>query len=118
MMQMMPSNTLEIAIDGNLLGASALALPGRMPLAELASADHVVLSMHDVDDADAAGVAFVVRLYSQLRVRGTTLNLVGVQRRLAELLKRIGLDRLLVPAPTAEPRARRYQVVMPTVMEA
>ena len=117
-MQHSLSNTLEITIDGDLRGPSALALAGRLPLGELASADHVVLSLTKVGDVDAAGLAMLVRLYSHLRVRGATLNLVDVQEPCEDLLRRVGLDKLLAAGTTAKPQARRHAVTMPIPVQA
>ena len=117
-MQHSLSNALEITIDGDLRGPGALLLSSRLPLGELASADHVVLSLTNVADVDAAGLAMLVRLYSHLRVRGTTLNLVDVQGPCEDLLRRVGLDRLLATAATAKPQARRHAVTMPVPAQA
>lgn len=49
----MTKGDLEITIDGDLQGDRALSLARRVPLAELADAGHVVLSMHRVGAAVA-----------------------------------------------------------------
>ncbi len=117
-MQHSLSNTLEITIDGDLRGPQALSLSDRLPLGEMASADHVVLSLNKVSDVDAAGLAMLVRLYSHLRVRGASLNLVDVQGPCEDLLRRVGLDKLLAAGTTAKPQARRHAVTMPIPAQA
>jgi len=91
---MQKSRSLELTIQGSLCGADALRLASKLPGTELSLADHVVLSLKHITEADAAGMALLVRLYSQLSARGTTLSLRDVSRPLQKLMKEVGLTAL------------------------
>jgi anti-anti-sigma factor len=89
------SDSVRIEIEGDLLGFSALSLPSRLPLADLAAAKSVLVSMENVRHMDQAGLAMLVRLYSQLRVRGSELLLVDVPGPVLQTLERVGLAGLV-----------------------
>jgi anti-anti-sigma factor len=88
------SRKLEIEIETNLCGTEALSLALQMPASQLALADHVILSLARVEYVDHAGLAFLVRMYSQLRTRGKLLSLRHIPRNLSLLLRDVGLDEL------------------------
>lgn len=90
-----PISHLRIELDGHFWGRNALSLAERLPLADLADAKCVVLSLGRVNQIDQAGLAMLVRLYSQLRVRGTLLQLVDVPSVVYEMLERVGLASLV-----------------------
>ena len=88
-------NRLRIELQDDLRGLSALSLPDRLPLTDLAVAKGVVLFMGNVRHVDQAGVAMLVRLYSQLRVRGCDLVLTDVRVGVRQTLERVGLAGLV-----------------------
>ena len=93
--QRAPSSDVQVEVDGDLLGLSALSLPERLPLADLAGAKRIVLSLRNVRHIDQAGLAMLVRLYSHLRVRGAVLELVNVTPPVRQTLDRVGLTNLV-----------------------
>lgn len=98
-------NHVRIEIEGDLLGLSALSLQDRLPLADIARAKQVTVSMGNVRHMDQAGLAIIVRLYSQLRVRGGHLELLDVQLPVRKTLERIGLSALIARGERLEPSA-------------
>ena len=90
-------NHVRVEIEGDLLGLSALSLQDRLPLADISRAKRVTVSMGNVRHMDQAGLAILVRLYSQLRVRGGDLVLLDVQVPVRKTLERIGLSALIGP---------------------
>ncbi len=86
---------LCIELDGDFWGPHALELSKQLPVADLASAKQVVLSLEKVRHMDQAGLAMLVRLYSHLRVRGSDLHLVDVPPLVQELLERVGLAQVV-----------------------
>lgn len=93
---------IRIKLQDDLRGLSALSLPERLPVSDLAVAKSVVLSMGDVRHMDQAGVAMLVRLYSQLRVRGSDLMLTDVRVGVRQTLERVGLAGLVSCAGPVE----------------
>ena len=104
---------LRISIDRNLSGEAALELASKFPSADLARANHVVLSLRGVEDADAAGIALLVRLQSQLKRRGASLEVVGASPRVRGLLDRIGIRHLFSRDVHGRARAQSGLLEMP-----
>jgi anti-anti-sigma factor len=102
-----PTSAVQVEVDGDLLGLSALSLPERLPLVDLASAKRIVLSLRSVRHIDQAGLAMLVRLYSHLRVRGAELELVNVAPQVRQTLERVGLTKLVLVVGGLEPEADR-----------
>jgi len=100
---MSKSRSLELTIQGNLCGHEALCLSTRLPGTELSLADHVVLSLKQVTEADAAGIALLLRLYSHLTARGKRLSLRDVSRPVQALLDEVGLTSLFRVIDDATP---------------
>jgi ABC-type transporter Mla MlaB component len=97
---------LRIKLDDDLRGLGALSLPDRLPLKDMAGAKQVVLSLGNVRHLDQAGAAMLVRLYSQLRVRGSELLLADVPLNVRKTLRQVGLSEL-VPCVGSVPRERK-----------
>jgi anti-anti-sigma factor len=106
------SNHLRIELDGDFWGASALSLAERLPLAELAGAKSVVLSLEKTRHMDQAGLAMLVRLYSQLRVRRCRLQLVDVPPVIHEMLETVGLANLVSLAESHEREPAHHTVAL------
>lgn len=100
------STGVQVEVDGDLLGLSALSLPERLPLADLAGAKRIVLSLRNVRHIDQAGLAILVRLYSHLRVRGADLELVNVTAPVRQTLDRVGLTNLVFVVGGLQPDAQ------------
>jgi anti-anti-sigma factor len=101
-MQSESISRLRIELDGDFWGPTAMSLAERLPLAELAGAKSVVLSLEKIRYMDQAGLAMLVRLYSHLRIRGCHLRLVDVPPVVHELLERVGLAPLVCLAESLE----------------
>ena len=98
---------IEIELQDDLRGLSALSLPQRLPLAKLAGVKQVVVSMRHCRGMDQAGLAMLVRLYSQLRVRGSDLVLTNVHSGVRQTLERVGLAELVSCAGPPVERERK-----------
>ena len=101
-----PMHRLRLKLEDDLRGLGALSLPDRLPLKDMAGAKQVVLSVGNVRHLDQAGAAMLVRLYSQLRVRGTELLLTDVPPNVRKTLDRVGLSEL-VPCVGSVTRERK-----------
>jgi len=106
-------NRVQIELDDDLRGLSALSLPDRLPLTDLAGAKRVVLSMGNVRRIDQAGLAMLVRLYSQLRVRGSDLALTDVRPSVRKTLERVGLVGLVPCEGRIERERKRERSLTP-----
>jgi len=109
---------LRIELDGDFWGYEALSLAERLPLSELAGARCVVLSLAKVGHIDEAGLAMLVRLYSNLRIRGSVLELVDVPAIVAALLERVGFSRLVSYAEDSDVEQVHYSITLRTHVEA
>ncbi|MGB5813209.1 MAG: STAS domain-containing protein [Polyangiales bacterium] len=103
--------SIRIELDGDFWGLSALSLAERLPLAELLDAKRVVLSLERVRHIDQAGLAMLVRMYSQLRVRGVQLQLVDAPDGVRAVLDRVGLADL-VSRSNGQSRATEQRTVV------
>jgi anti-anti-sigma factor len=103
---------LRIDIDGDFWGPHAMTLAERLPLGDLASARSVVLSLEKIRYMDQAGVAMLVRLYSQLRIRGCHLRLVDVPATAHELLERVGLAPLVCLEESIEREPAHHTIAL------
>jgi anti-anti-sigma factor len=103
---------LRIELDGEFWGAHALSLAERLPLAELAGAKSVVLSLEKIRHMDQAGVAMLVRLYSHLRIRGCHLRLVDVPAAAHQLLERVGLATLVCLAESLDREPAHHTIAL------
>ncbi len=88
-------HALRIELGPNFHGRSALSLADQVSLSELSQANRVVLSLAKVEEIDEAGLAMLVRLYSQLRIRGAQLQLEDAPPFVRALLDRIGFGHLI-----------------------
>jgi len=117
-MQAKASVRLRIELDGDFWGHNALSLAERLPLSDLAGAKCVVLSLERVCRIDEAGLAMLVRLYSRLRVRGSSLHLVDVPGCVHELLERVGFSRLVSHADGLDRESAHHRITLSPQVEA
>jgi len=103
---------LRIELDGDFWGPSALSLAERLPLPELAGAKSVVLSLEKIRYMDQAGLAMLVRLYSHLRVRRCSLQLVDVPPVIHEMLETVGLASLVSLAESFEREPAHHTIAL------
>jgi ABC-type transporter Mla MlaB component len=109
---------LRIDVDQDFWGHNALSLAERLPLSDMAGAKCVELSLGQVRRIDEAGLAMLVRLYSQLRVRGSHLQLVDVPVFVHELFERIGFSRLVSYAEVSDREIAHHTIAPNVQLEA
>ena len=107
---------LRIELDGEFWGLEALSLAERLPLCDLAGAECV--SLCKVRSMDEAGLAMLVRFYSNLRVRGTRLELTDVPVFVRELLERAGLSFLVRYSDGSDGDFDRHTIALRTQVKA
>ena len=56
----------------------------------------VTLDMRNIERIDAAGIAVLITLYGEARLAGHEFNIVNAAPRVAEILKLVRLDRILI----------------------
>jgi anti-anti-sigma factor len=64
-------------------------------LAPLARQSSVLLDLRHVERIDAAGIAALISLYGIARDSGHSFSIVNASARVAEILRLVGLDRIL-----------------------
>ena len=111
-------NRVRIELGGEFWGPEALSLAERLPISELIGARCVVLSLAKVRRIDEAGLAMLVRLYSQLRVRGSQLEFVDVPSAVLALFERVGFSRLVSCAGGSEAEQVHYSIMLGAQVEA
>ena len=68
----------------------------------------IVLDLTCVSSIDAAGIGELVRAYNLTIAGNGTLRIANTNRRVREMLERVGLYDRLSAAPPVEPEARRH----------
>jgi len=63
--------------------------------------ESVTLDLGHVERIDAAGVAALISLYSSARNAGHQFNIIHATRHVAEILRIVGLDRILLSCRAA-----------------
>ena len=83
-------------LDGPLTaGADTRPLRAAVERAKAASADLVVLDLHNTSRLDCAGIGVLLDVYRVLRPHGTILTLINVNARHERMLELAGLLRVL-----------------------
>ncbi len=70
----------------------------------------IVLDLDAVERIDAAGLAALITLYSDACKAGHSFTIARPSRHVREILQIVGLDRILVAQPGAEPQLRCMQL--------
>jgi len=77
-------------------------------LTPLVRRQNITLDLAHVERIDAAGIAALISLYGAAHTAGNDFSVVNARAHVAEILRLVGLDRILicrdaVPCPQAEP---------------
>ena len=96
-------------VRDELNGAQALRFADELGRASLRGLEGVELSLRHASGLDVAGMAVLVRLYSQLGASGRSLVISDVPRHIAERFEELGVQHLLA-APAAPRRRFRLPV--------
>ncbi len=97
-----------------LVGVQALSFADDLHKRSWEGVTGLSLSLLGVLEVDASGVVALIRLYSQLRVRGVEMELVDVRPNLIAEFDRLGLTEL-IPIRRAIMESRRPQVSFSTL---
>ena len=97
-----PESKLVLAVvNGDLTGWEALKTAKDLSDTPMGAYDGITLSLEKMKSIDSAGIAILVRLYSQLKRRRKTLSLEKVPEEIRGFLTQIGLEEILINTPTA-----------------
>jgi len=92
-----------VVIEDDLTGLKALSMVEEMDKVPIHRIDRIILSLGNVKRIDATGVAILVRLYSQLIVKGKQLLLTQLTHPVRTTLEEIGFLGVLQSIPAVEP---------------
>lgn len=92
-------------VNGDLMGWEALKTAENLSTTPIQAYDGITLSLERMKSIDSAGIAVLVRLYSQLKRQNKTLVLDRVPEEVRGFLTKVGLFDVLINNP--KPARRR-----------
>lgn len=92
-------------VNGDLMGWEALKTAENLSSTPINAYGGITLSLERMRSIDSAGIAILVRLYSQLKRQNKTLTLDKVPEDVQGFLTKVGLDDVLINSP--KPQRKR-----------
>lgn len=99
-------NLRSYIIREELNGSSALRFAEQLSTSSFQGIDGIELSLAGATRMDVAGMAVLVRIYSQLRAAGRTLVVRDVPTHVRTQFERLGIEHMIADAAPAPQRAR------------